>query len=119
LRIVSQIDGVYPDRWSGPAVGYTRYDCRGGTLTVTVNSDRDLHPHRQTIVATTGGRQIGRLVFKPRLVSKTLTVPLVPGKDHCSVLFSVSPTAVPADVIHNLDTRPLGVRFLEFEYRPN
>jgi hypothetical protein len=81
-------------------------------------SDRDLHPHVQTIVATAGTRELGRLSFRPDVAAKRLTVPLVPQNGLCAVTYTVSPTAVPAEVTHKADTRALGVRFLSFDYKP-
>src|SRR5581483_1405739 len=40
LRQVSQVTGLYPnDTWSGRYASYTRLGCRGGTLTVGLQSD--------------------------------------------------------------------------------
>jgi Dolichyl-phosphate-mannose-protein mannosyltransferase len=118
LRIVAKIDGIYPDRWSGASAGYTRYACRPGTLTVTLLSDRDLHPTVQTIVAVgPDQRELGRLSYRPKLAARTLTVPLRPQQGVCAVTFNVTPTAVPLQVTGQPDTRALGIRFLRFDYR--
>jgi hypothetical protein len=120
LRIVAKIDGIYPDHWSGASAGYTRYGCRPGTLTVTLLSDRDLHPTLQTIVAVDPNqRELGRLSYRPKLAARRLSVPLRPQHGVCAVTFNVSPTAVPAQVTGQPDTRALGIRFLRFDYRPS
>jgi hypothetical protein len=119
LRIVAKIDGIYPDRWSGASAGYTRYACRPGTLTVTLLSDRDLHPTVQTIVAVgPDQRELGLLSYRPKLAARTLTVPLHPQRGICAVTFNVTPTAVPLQVTEQPDSRALGIRFLRFDYRP-
>jgi hypothetical protein len=118
LRLVAKIDGVYPDKWSGPTATYQRFDCRRGTLTAVMLSDRDLHPQPQTIVATEAGREVGRFVYRPGLVTRRMTVPVRPVKGTCTVDFNV-PTAVPLDVTKQPDTRALGVRFLAFAYTPS
>jgi hypothetical protein len=118
VRLAAKVDGVYPDKWSGPTATYQRYNCRAGTLTAVMLSDRDLHPQPQTIVATEGTREIGRFVYKPGLVTRRMTVPVRPVGDTCTVNFNV-PTAVPLDVTKQPDTRALGVRFLGFDYRPS
>ena len=117
LRLTAKIDGVYPDKWSGATATYQRFDCRAGRLTAVMLSDRDLHPQPQTIVATEGGREVGRFVYKPGLVTRTMTVPLKSSGGTCTVVFNV-PTAVPLEVTKQPDTRALGVRFLAFRYRP-
>jgi hypothetical protein len=117
LRLVAKIDGVYPDKWSGATATYQRFACRGGRLTAIMLSDRDLHPEPQTIVATEAGREIGRFLYKPGLVTRRMTVPLRATTGTCTVVFNV-PTAVPLEVTKQPDTRPLGVRFLAFKYRP-
>jgi hypothetical protein len=59
----------------------------------------------------------GRSVtFHPKDVVR-LTVPLHPRNGICRVIFTVSPTAIPALVQpHSADARTLGVRFEQFSY---
>jgi hypothetical protein len=33
------VTGVYGDAWSGKNVTYTRFDCKGGTLAIQLQSD--------------------------------------------------------------------------------
>jgi hypothetical protein len=115
LRLAARVDGVYPDKWSGPTVGYQRYGCRGGSLTVTLLSDRDLHPRPETIVATSGTKT-ARFTYEPGVVTRKMTVPLMSAHGVCVASFAV-PTAVPQQVTGRPDTRELGVRFLRFDYR--
>jgi hypothetical protein len=115
LALQGQIDGVYPDKWSGPTVTYDQYDCRGGRLTATLLSDRDLHPTSQTIVARSGTRELARFTYQPGLTPRKMTIPLIPAGGTCSVTFDV-PTAIPQQVTGLPDTRALGVRFLSFAY---
>jgi Dolichyl-phosphate-mannose-protein mannosyltransferase len=117
LVLQGQIQGVYPDKWSGPAVTYDQYRCRGGTLTATLLSDRDLHPVPQTIVARSGNRELTRFTYKPGTAPRKMTTPLVAAGGTCSVTFDV-PAAIPQQVTGLPDTRPLGVRFLRFAYHP-
>jgi hypothetical protein len=117
LRVEQQVGGIYADRWSGPTVNYHRFSCRGGSLTVTLLSDRDLHPTPQTIVATSGTTVLGRFTYRPGVVARKMKVPLRAVNGVCDVAFSV-PVAVPQEVTHLPDTRQLGVRFLRFAYRP-
>jgi hypothetical protein len=119
LRLQAKIDGVYPDRWSGPEAGYTRYACAGGSLGVTLLSDPGLFPQPQTVAASIAGKDVAQKTFRPTLKPVSFRVPLRATAGECAVSFSVSPTVVPAQARPgNPDTRALGVRFLRFDYRP-
>ena len=113
LRIAFRITGLYPnDTWSGKRVTYTRLQCRGGSLSADVSGDASLFDRRQTVTANR--RSVSFLPSE----SVTLTVPLRPRADgSCRVLYTVSPTAVPA-LVHpgSSDTRVLGAHFTAFRY---
>jgi len=117
LRLRALIQGVYLDHWSGPNVIYTAYGCHGGSLKLTLLSDRDLHPRPLKIVAKVGGKPVARFIYKPGLVPRTMNVPLTGRAGVCPVTISV-PTAVPLVTTGRQDTRSLGVRFLHFAYSP-
>ena len=117
VRLRAQIQGVYLDHWSGPSVTYTAYGCYGGSLTVTLLSDRDLHPRPLRILARAGANVLARFTYKPGIAPRTMTVPLEGKAGVCPVTFSI-PTAVPQLVTGRPDTRALGVRFLHFAYSP-
>lgn len=119
VEIASLVRGLYPnDIWSGPQLSYTRYRCRGGRLTVIVESSGALFPKRQTITANWAGQRLVRTTFVPATERPHLTVPLRPRGGTCTVDFTVTPTAVPASVLGNGDPRVLGARFLSFRYSP-
>jgi len=114
LAIADRIGGLYPnDTWSGREVTYTRYRCRGGTVSVDVNGDARLFHGRQTVSAE--GRKVSFLPTE----STTLIVPLRPRPDGtCRVAFRVRPTAIPALVVRgSSDARVLGAHFTAFRYR--
>jgi hypothetical protein len=112
VAIVSRVNGVYPDGWSGRRVTYTRLRCRGGSVTAAIASDEKLFSGAQTVTAA--GRSV---TFAPGDVGR-LTVPLKPRDGMCRVTFTVSPTAVPALAEPgSTDARRLGARFVEFSYR--
>ncbi len=118
--ILSHIGGLYPtDTWSGKTASYQRVDCTGGSLAVTLQGDPRLFKRPQTVVATEGGKVVGRTAI-PVSKETTLRVPLVPRANRrCDVLFTVGKTLVPARVHPgSIDTRPLGAHFLEWNYRP-
>ena len=118
LRQTTRVTGLYPqDTWSGPNVTYKRYSCRGGTLTVELLGDTALFTTPQTVVAVVNGHEVRRLVVPPGKPT-TMSVPLEPRNLTCSVLFKVSPTAIPAVVTkgENPDPRNLGLHFDRFSY---
>ncbi len=116
--LASQVSGLYPnDTWSGKAVTWKGWRCRGGELWVWLSSDPTLFDGEQTVTATHAGRTF-RAILDPG-ESAPLRVPLVDGASSCAVRFAVGPTAVPAEVIPGSgDTRELGVRFDLVVHRP-
>jgi hypothetical protein len=114
------VTGIYPnDTWSGPHVRYTRERCSPGTLEVAMHSDATLFPRPQRVVAAVDGVPVAHARFQAP-DDATLRVPLQPEGGTCTVDFTISPTAVPKDVIGgtNVDTRRLGVHFDAFNYEP-
>jgi hypothetical protein len=120
LRTTTRIEGLYPqDTWSGPTMRYTRLDCAGGALTLTVQSDHFVFSSPQTLTIRSGSYTASRRV--PIVGPHDVTVPLSPAGGRCTALFTVSPTAVPAKVRpgETTDTRRLGLHFFDFRYRPS
>jgi hypothetical protein len=110
------ITGLYPgDSWSGRTVTWERGSCRGGTLTVGVFSDPNLFHEQQTVLARVGGKVVATLRLNP-IATERLVVPLRPRNGTCRVVFTVSPTAVPAEVGRGDDPRELGAHFFDFHY---
>jgi hypothetical protein len=108
----TKVTGVYDDRWSGPSVTWTRKQCRGGSLTVSLSGDATLFPEGQTVAASTG--QSVRVA--PNQVAR-LTVPVRPRHGVCAARFTVAPTAVPSEVLAgSTDDRVLGTHFTAFAY---
>jgi hypothetical protein len=116
VRLVRRLDGVYPDSWSGPTAGYTRQPCVSGTLSVVLAGYARLQPRPVTVVARSAGRVV-RIVVPPT-GPRTIAIPLRPENNFCQVAFSISPTAVPAQVFGGTDTRELGIRFTRVSFRP-
>jgi hypothetical protein len=111
-RLVSTttVTGVDNDQWSGREVDYRRVRCKGGTLTVVLQSDPGLFHETQTVTATGGARRVvGRIA--PNVTAR-LAVPLRPAGGVCRVHFVVSPTRSPGQD----DPRELGTHFRSFEY---
>ena len=117
-----RVDGLYPnDTWSGETVTYTRRRCRPGTLTALLSSDPSLFAEPQTVVARSQGRVVGRAQVGP-YGRAHLRVPIAPaaGRTVCRVVYTVDPTAVPAEITGgaNPDPRELGAHFDRFFYEP-
>ncbi len=108
-----EVTGVYDDGWSGPEVTYRSFACVPGRLRIALESDPKLFRRPQTVVARVGGRVVSRRTVHPDRRT-SLNVPLVPNDHRCTVRFSVSPTAVPAEIQGGDDTRRLGMHFRDF-----
>jgi hypothetical protein len=119
LVLQTHVSGVFADSWSGRQAGYTRFDCTGGKLSVLLQSDPHLYSSDQVVTATTGGQVLG-VKHVPPIGERRLTVPLRPNAGHvCRVVFTSAQVHSPAGVVAgSTDTRKLGTRFLNFEYRP-
>ena len=120
LRQLSRVEGLYPqDTWSGRVVVYTRLDCRGGSVTATLQSDPGLFSTAQTVTAYAGGRRVARARVAPRAIVP-LRVPLTPVGSTCTARFVVGRTLIPRDATDgaNPDPRRLGVHFNAFSYSP-
>jgi Dolichyl-phosphate-mannose-protein mannosyltransferase len=117
-----RIDGLYPnDTWSGEKVTYVHRRCKPGRVTVDVSSDPSLFFRPQTVTARSNGRIVGsvRLAPNDRLLFGVHVSP-VPGTTDCRVVYTVTPSAVPSQVIDgNTDDRVLGAHFHGFVYRPS
>jgi hypothetical protein len=112
LISTTSVTGVYNDQWSGPEVTYRRVRCRGGTLTVTLDSDPGLFSRSQTVTALSAPGVAVRKDVRPT-ESLRLVVPLRRRNGVCRVRFTIGPTAVPGAG----DDRELGVHFRAFDYR--
>ena len=97
---------------------YTRLDCRGGTVTATLQSDPGLFSTAQTVTAFVGGRRVASTRVAPRAI-ESVTVPLRPAGSTCTARFVVGRTLVPRDATKgaNPDPRRLGIHFNAFSYR--
>ena len=51
-EILHVTSGVFADSWSGRQVGYTRFDCTGGKISVVLQSDAHLFTNDQVVTAT-------------------------------------------------------------------
>jgi hypothetical protein len=116
------VSGLYPnDTWSGKTVTYVRRRCVRGRLSVSLSSDAGLFLSQTLVVARSNGAVVGRVRLRPE-GRAVLSVPLSPpaGSSDCRVIYTVTPTAVPAKVTagSNPDPRVLGAHFNRFVYRP-
>jgi hypothetical protein len=111
LRQAALVEGLHPsDTWSGPLVTYTRFDCAGGTVAVSLQSDPALYQQPSHV------RALGTAVTKtvpPDGRAHVLVAPLEPVAGRCIARFRVTPTIVPGPK----DPRRLGLHFNSFNYR--
>lgn len=116
LSVADALDGVDADQWSGPLFRYTRYDCDGGRVRITFESDASLFDERQRVALFARGQT--SVVLEPG-ERATGTVPLRVGAEgRCTLVGAVQPTAVPKDEGRGDDTRRLGVLVRGVEYLP-
>ena len=118
VRGTRLIEGLYDDLWSGRRVSYTHYRCRGGTLSVLLDSDPKLFRRPQTVLARVAGRVVASASVPPAGTA-TLRLRLRRGgAGSCKATFLVPRTAVPAKLQRgSTDTRALGVHFRRFTFR--
>jgi len=118
LRLSGRLTGIYADRWSGSSANFLAYACHGGRLRLELAGEPRLRQGPVTVIASSGGRRLAKLVVPPALKSRSYTIPLASSGGACPVDFAVSPTAVPATTIGGQDTRALGIRFMSFKVEP-
>ncbi|MDE3190132.1 MAG: glycosyltransferase family 4 protein [Acidobacteriota bacterium] len=124
VRITTHVTGLYPanpgqEPWSHGHVSWVRSQCTGGTLAVKVSSDANLFKGTTSTIAISGSTRPRTLTIAPTAVDRLVTLRLTPANGVCRVDFAVAPTRVPARYLPgNHDTRPLGLHFARFVYRP-
>jgi hypothetical protein len=88
-------------------------------VAVALSGDATLFPRAQRVTARSGGSRVTALVPPPpgRAVLRIEVAPDANGV--CRVEYTVTPTAVPADVVPgNTDERELGTHFEAFVFEP-
>lgn len=121
LLVRASVIGLYPsDTWSGKQVIYRRRRCRGGYVSVLLQSDPNLFSSDQFVTASARGATVGQIRVAPAAPPRRFVVPLQQGTNEtCTVRFTVSKLRVPARVqAGSTDTRSLGIHFLRFSYLP-
>lgn len=107
--VQQRVDGLYPDRWSGPQVRYQRFACKGGTVVARLTSNPDLHTQPVPVTAAVDGGGRYTVDVGPTAPA-VLRAPLRPERGVCAVTYTM-PTLRPEQVSDSLDTRELGVQF--------
>lgn len=121
LVVLTKVTGLYPgDVWSRKQVTYTHRRCDRGYVSVVLQEDQSLYTSDQTVTATAGGKRVGQIRVPPDGQPHRFLVPLAPRPGRlCTASFTVSKLRVPAQVEPgSTDTRPLGIRYLRFDYLP-
>jgi len=123
-RITTLVDGLYPTTagvspWSNANPSWTRLQCGGGTLTVTVSSDNQLFKDTPQTIAVTGTTPPRTIRIRPSTDHRPLVFPLTPQHGICHVAFAISPARRPAQWVKgSSDTRLLGLHFDAITYTP-
>ncbi len=107
LRERTRVGGLYEDTWTGPRVTYLRRGCRGGTLTVVLQSDASLFKRPSLVTARSFGRVVARISVPPGL-QRIRVLPIDSRAGRCAMIFDITPTIVPGDGDH----RRLGVHMV-------
>ncbi len=112
------VTGVFADGWSGSDVIYTRYACRGGAVTMYVNSNHGIHVEPVTVTPYIGDQALAPTVVVETEVASPIRVPLKVVEGACQVRFHIDPLVAPSVAIGTTDERPLGLMIKRFEYSP-
>jgi hypothetical protein len=115
LTVRQRVDGLYPDRWSGPQVVFQRFGCGGGIVNAQLRSDPVVHDEAVTVTASVTGGGAYTATVPPRMPT-LMRVPLRSRGGACTVTYTV-PTRTPALESASTDTRALGLKFA-FSYEP-
>ncbi len=110
------VAGVFADGWSGSDVIYTRYACRGGAVTMYVNSNHGIHVEPVTVTPYIGDEALASTNVVETEVASPIQVPLKVVEGTCQVRFHIDPLVAPSVAIGTTDERPLGLIIKRFDY---
>jgi Dolichyl-phosphate-mannose-protein mannosyltransferase len=116
LFVVENLQGLYPDRWTGSSAVYRRYSCAGGSVRFTVDTNPVLHRRPFTVRVLQHGAETQRLRLPARPPIKVLSIPLRPANGVCDVLLEIPTRSATAATPGDL--RLLGLRFRRVRYLP-
>jgi hypothetical protein len=114
-RVTTSITGWYPppDNWTGPHTTWTRAQCTGGTLRLSIYGDPNLFKGVTQHVRISGTTPTRTYVVPGPNAPLHVVVPLTPHGGTCVVRLDPSPVRKPKG-----DPRTLGVHALGFAYTP-
>jgi 4-amino-4-deoxy-L-arabinose transferase-like glycosyltransferase len=116
LVVIEQLQGLYPDLWSGPFAGYRRFDCSGGSVRFTVDTNPTLHRRAFVVTVVQHGVETNRLRVRARPAVKVLSIPLRPRDGFCDVQLQIPTRSATAATPGDL--RELGLHFQRVRYVP-
>ena len=117
IRVRGSFTGIYPDFWSGSSASLLVYACHGDKLILDLKGEPRVQRKPVTVVATSEGRRLARLVVPPGFAVRRYTIPVVSRGGACRVDFAISPTSVPDKTLGNDDLREVGLRFMGFSMK--
>lgn len=115
--VVERFEGLFPDRWSGGAFVYRRYDCRAGTLSLRLESSPAIHRRPFRVRVLQHGTLTGTLRFRSRVQFPNVSIPVRPRGGVCDVVLQIPVASAQASTPGDL--RNLGLRFLAVSYEPS
>lgn len=118
LRVAQLVTGIFSDGWSSGSIGFTRYACSGGALSVDVESDLRLRVGPVDVVPKVGDVVLAPVSVPPDGKPVRIVVPLRAADGVCSTQLDIPGTVVPQTVSGEPDTRSLGVRVVALNYQP-
>ncbi len=116
LLAIENFQGLYPDLWTSSTAAYRRYDCSGGSLRLTVETNPKLHPRPFSVTVLQHGGETGRLRVRAFPARKVLTIQLRPRDGFCDVFLAIPVASATAETPGDL--RLLGLRVFEIRYLP-
>jgi hypothetical protein len=117
LRVIEQLQGLYPDRWTGAFADYFRYDCeRGASLAVDFETNPRLHPKPFVVTVSQHDVVTDRIRVPPLPEKKSMRIPLEARDEFCRVHLDI-PASFAANETPG-DLRYLGLRINDYRYEP-
>ena len=116
VRIAAVVTGRYPNElWFRPRATYTRFGCRGGMLTLGIESEPTVFPAGQTVTATGDGHASIRIA---RGEARALRIPLRARDGRCRVTLVSRPSSLREGVVALPGPRRLGMRVTLLAWDP-
>ncbi len=118
LRLSQAVSGVYLDHWTGSQASFTKYDCHGGSVSVSIWLDTFLRTDTVIVTPIIDGKAMPDVSIVPGAPPTVVETRVAPTSGQCQVNYVVASTVVPSQLTGSSDTRNLGVLMDDFSYTP-